>query len=118
MRIIGNKRIPLRGFQAINLFGFVFARRECLPLSAVSINHEKIHTRQMQELAFLPFYVLYILEWLFRSIRLKNFRQAYYAISFEREAYANQGDLAYLKRRRWWAFVKYLQQEEPSSPDK
>jgi hypothetical protein len=26
--------------------------------------------------------------------------------------------LAYLKRRKWWAFVKYLQQEEPSSTDK
>ncbi|OJU52984.1 MAG: hypothetical protein BGN96_17615 [Bacteroidales bacterium 45-6] len=108
MHIIGNKRIPFRGFQAINLFGIVFARRECLPLSAVTINHEKIHTQQMRELAFFPFYLLYVAEWMFKSIRRRSFRQGYLSISFEREAYANQEDLSYLEKRKRWGFVKYM----------
>jgi hypothetical protein len=41
MKIIYNKVIPFKGFKAINLFGFLFARK---PLSESDINHETIHT--------------------------------------------------------------------------
>jgi hypothetical protein len=108
MRTIRNKHIPFRGFQAINLFGLVFVRKEHFPLSETSINHEKIHTRQMQELAFLPFYLFYILEWLIKSTQHRNFRQGYLSISFEREAYSNQENFSYLENRKWWNFVNYL----------
>ena len=47
MKIIYNKIIPFKGFLAINLFGFLFARKK---LTEVNINHEKIHTEQMKEL--------------------------------------------------------------------
>lgn len=40
MKIIYNKLIPFKGFAAINLFGVIFAREECRPLSAMSIRHE------------------------------------------------------------------------------
>lgn len=107
MRILPNSHIPFRGFQAINLCGVIFVRKEHFPLSEASMRHEKIHTRQIQELAFVPFYLLYLAEWLFRSIQQRSFRQGYFAISFEREAYSNQEDPSYLQTRKRWAFVNY-----------
>jgi hypothetical protein len=41
MKIIYNKIIPFVGYKAINLFGFIFARRK---LNSTDINHECIHT--------------------------------------------------------------------------
>lgn len=42
--IIYNNIIPFKGFDAINLFGVIFARKEYGELSDKVINHEKIHT--------------------------------------------------------------------------
>ena len=50
----------------------------------------------------------YVVEWLFRLAQYRDFMKAYAAISFEREAYANQRDLGYLRRRRPYSFLKYL----------
>lgn len=106
MKIIYNRLIPFgRNFLAINLFGVLFAKSPC---DSVTINHEEIHTRQMRELLYLPFYVAYVVEWLFRLAQYRDFMKAYAAISFEREAYANQRDLGYLRRRRPYSFLKYL----------
>ena len=44
----------------------------------------------------------------FRWIQFKDRKKAYYAISFEREAYANEKDLNYLKKRSFWSFFKYV----------
>jgi hypothetical protein len=46
------------------------------------------------------FGVLYVLEWLWHLIRLRDTRAAYRAISFEREAYAHEGEADYLKIRK------------------
>jgi len=54
-----------------------------------------------------PFYVWYILEFMFRWIQFKNRKKAYFAISFEREAYSNEKDLNYLKERSFWKFLIY-----------
>lgn len=100
MKIIYNRFLPFKGFAAINLCGVVFARRECRPLSATTLNHEAIHTAQMRELLYVGFYLCYLVEWLARLFRNGN---AYRNISFEREAYANQLDPDYLMARRRWA---------------
>jgi hypothetical protein len=106
MHIIYNKTIPFgKSFYAINLFGILFAKGPC---DAVTINHESIHTAQIREWAFVPFYLIYIIEWLWRWIQYRDWITAYYNISFEREAYANQTDLSYLKKRRHYASRKYL----------
>jgi hypothetical protein len=61
------------------------------------INHESIHFQQALELGVLPFYVLYVLEWL---LKLPFYgMKAYEAISFEREAYGNDNNLDYLNNR-------------------
>ena len=95
MKVIYNRLLPLRGFTAINLFGIVFARRECRPLSEVTLRHEAIHTRQMRETGYVGFYLIYIAEWLFQLWRLRSAGLAYHAIRFEREAYAYQDEEAY-----------------------
>lgn len=107
MPIVRNKVFPFKGFSAVNVFGIIFVRSEAYPLSATDLHHEQIHTRQMQELAFVPFYMLYLVEWIFRSIRHRSFIQGYYNISFEREAYGNQNNIHYLQHRPHWGFLKY-----------
>lgn len=59
MNIIYNNIIPFKGFLAINLFGVLFVRGTYRDLSATVLNHEKIHTAQMKELWYIPFYVIY-----------------------------------------------------------
>lgn len=105
MKIIENNIIPFKGFAAINIFGVLFVRKGVF-ISERLIRHEMIHTKQIKELGYIFFYVLYLLEWL---LKLPFYgKQAYYAVSFEREAYRNQFDFYYLNNRRLFAFVKYI----------
>ena len=106
MKIIRNKIIPFgKKFYAINLFGILFAKGPC---DRVTLNHERIHTAQMKELAFIGFYILYLIEWVIRLIQYRNYFKAYSNISFEREAYANDRNLNYLSTRRHYSFLEYL----------
>lgn len=91
MKIIYNKIIPFPGFKCINLFGFLFTRSK---LKERDINHEAIHTAQMKELLYIPFYIIYGIEAIFK--KYKN-------ISFEKEAYSNQENFEYLKNRKHYA---------------
>lgn len=95
-----------RGF-CINLFGTIWSR-ETGWIDGFVINHERIHTAQMRELLFVPFYILYVLEWLVRVVQYRNRDRAYRNISFEREAYANGNNLAYLENRPVFSWVRYL----------
>ena len=65
MKIVSNRFVPFPGFKAVNLLGVMFVRRG-FRVTEVDIRHEQIHTRQMLELGVLPFYVLYVVEWLVR----------------------------------------------------
>jgi len=106
IKIIYNTLIPFRGFSAINLFGIVFARKEFKPLNPFAVHHEMIHTGQMKELGYVFFYLWYVVEWL---IKLCFYgKQAYYNISFEREAYIYQDCLGYFTVRKRYSFLKYL----------
>lgn len=103
MIIIRNNIIPFgRDYGAINLFGILFVKPD-MPLTAEVINHERIHTAQMRALLYVPFYIIYIIEWLIRLLQQKNLFRAYMAISFEREAYANSNNLGYLNHRKRFA---------------
>lgn len=66
MRIIRNSYIPFRGFTAMNLLGVLFVRREAAELTPETLNHEKIHSAQMREMLYIPFYIWYLLEWILR----------------------------------------------------
>lgn len=76
--------------------------------NTILINHEKIHLRQQAELLILPFYVLYISEFIIRFIKHRNFKKAYKNISFEKEAYNNDSNPNYLDTRKIWDFIKFI----------
>lgn len=104
MKVIYNNIIPFKGFAAINLFGVVFARKECNPLPGRVLQHEAILTAQMRELGYIGFYVIYLLEWLYRLLRQSwTGEGAYRNISFEREAYRKQNRKTYLTYRKHFA---------------
>ena len=106
MIIIRNRLLPLPQFAAINICGVLFCRPGAR-LTPRLINHERIHTAQIVEMAFLFFYLWYVTEWV---VRLIMRGRAYYNISFEREAYLHEHDFHYLERRRhfaWWKYMKH-----------
>ncbi|WP_298120339.1 hypothetical protein [Flavobacterium sp.] len=108
MILIVFKYLTPRGFRGLTFYPFVFLADKDDKLNKVFINHERIHIRQQIELLILPFYLWYFTEYLLRLIQYKNRKKAYYNISFEREAYANEKDLNYLEQRSFWMFLKYI----------
>ena len=105
MRIIRNNIIPFEGYIAINLFGILFVREEVI-IDAETLNHESIHTAQMKELLYIGFYIWYGIEWIIRLIIDKDSITAYYNIRFEKEAYAHESDINYLKNRKHYNWIK------------
>lgn len=89
-------------YSAAALWPLVIVRemKYCTP---VIIQHEQIHLRQQLELGILPFYLVYFSEYLIYRMRGKSHNDAYLAISFEKEAYAEEGNPNYLKVRKIWA---------------
>lgn len=87
-----------RHVDAMTICGLVLIRPEVAD-DPVLLNHERIHCRQQRRWLYLPFFVAYLIEWLWHLIRLRDAHRAYRAISFEREAYAHQHDLSYTRRK-------------------
>ena len=109
MKIIKNSIIPFKGFLAINLFGILFVREEYSDrLTPEIINHECIHTKQMKELLYIFFYIIYLLEWIFRVLFTNDrfTHNAYRNISFEKEAYTHMNALDYLNKRKLFSMWK------------
>jgi len=110
---IGNYWILGKETDGITLFPFVFLRKsymERMPQWKVDsiINHESIHLKQQAEMGVVFFYVWYFLEFCIRTVLIGNTDAAYRKICFEKEAYANEENLEYIKTRKFWAFLKYL----------
>ncbi len=103
--IIKCRLIP-KGY-CVNLFG-TFWTSDSSWIDRYVMNHERIHTAQQCELLFVPFYILYLIEWTARLIQYRHWKTAYYNISFEREAYAHGRDLDYLPRRKHFSWLHHL----------
>lgn len=82
-------RIKIR---AIAFYPFIFMADEKDRNNIKLINHEKIHLRQQVEMLIIPFYIWYLIEF---------FSRGYWNVSFEKEAYANEKDLQYLKKEKF-----------------
>ncbi len=91
----------------VNLFGTFWAR-DTSWIDKYVVNHERIHTAQQRELLFIPFYIIYLIEWLVKLACFRNCQDAYMSISFEREAYIHGHDLSYLQNRKLFAWTKYI----------
>lgn len=105
--IVTQYLIP-KGYRGLAVFPFVLVKYQQDKSNLFFVNHERIHLRQQLELLILPFFIWYFLEFFWRWIQYENFDLAYRNISFEREAYAKEKDLDYLKRRSFWAFLKFI----------
>lgn len=120
MKIIFNNLIPFKGFHCINIFGVLFVRNEYkeIPILQNTITHETIHTKQMQEMGYIFFYIWYFIEWLIKLIirgikyGCDTFEEcslmAYYSVSLEREAYSRQTEYTYPNKRKHYAWLKFL----------
>lgn len=108
MFLIVTKYLIPKGYRGLTAFPFVFVKYRGDKENPVFINHEKIHLRQQVELLVFPFFIWYFVEYLVRLVQYKNADLAYRNISFEREAYSNESNFQYLKKRSFMRFVKHL----------
>ena len=91
MIIVKNKFIPFSGYSSITIWPFIFTK---VDMEEIELNHENIHGRQQLECLIIPFYIIYLIEAILKG---------YSHICFEKEAYANQDNLNYLKTRKWYS---------------
>lgn len=104
--IVYNSIIPFKGYKLINIFGIIFAKKKA-KITPEDINHELIHTKQIQEMLYIFFYIWYILEFLIRFIWDGfNWKQAYLNMLFEQEAYKYQNNLMYPEYRTHYQWLK------------
>lgn len=108
MFFVVNKYLIPKGFRGLTAYPFVFLKYRIDKENPVFMNHERIHLKQQLELLILPFFIWYFLEYLFLLLQYNNKNHAYRNISFEREAYTNESNMDYLKKRRIFSFWKYL----------
>ncbi|QDW28306.1 hypothetical protein FFJ24_021195 [Pedobacter sp. KBS0701] len=90
------------------IFPFILLKSAKLKNDAEMINHEKIHLRQQLELLILPFYLLYLFNYLINLFKYQNHDQAYRNIVFEKEAYNHDTDLNYLKNGNWYGWIRSI----------
>ena len=114
MILLVNRFLLRKKFNGITLWPFIILRHHRLKEDREFLNHEKIHLRKQLECLIVFFYIWYVLEFFLRWYQYKNRFMAYRNISFEREAYANEKDLDYLKARSFWRFLYYVWTEQPS----
>ena len=107
MIVIVFKYLTPKWVRGITLFPFIVLSEKLDRNDVVLLNHEKIHIRQQLEMLVLPFFVIYLTEFFIGYMKYRNSNLAYRNISFEREAYANEKDLNYLKKRSLWSFLNY-----------
>lgn len=130
MKTVFNDTIPFQGYIAMTVWPYIFVRNSAAKrYTVIASNHEHIHGEQQKEmllvgivlaaigfvfiglwaLLFIPvFFWLYSLEYLFRLCQYRNTKKAYRNISTEREAYAYENDLDYLRRRKHFARLKFI----------
>lgn len=108
MFILVSKYFIPKGYKGLTVFPFIFLKSKNDLNNKEIINHEKIHIRQQVELLIFPFFVWYFVEFAFRFLVFRNWKEAYRNISFEREAYGNEANLDFLGKKKYASFIKYL----------
>ena len=107
------KHLFYKNYVGLSFYPFIILRENHYKNDTILINHERIHLQQQKEMLIIPFYLWYVCEWLCRSMLYLNWYRAYLNISFEREAYANEHNLAYLDTRKRFAFMHYIFRPTP-----
>lgn len=77
--------------EAITLYPFVlFSRDKQSALLRRTIAHECVHVAQIRKVGVIKFYVTYLYEYLRNLAKCRDHNLAYFAISYEQEAFAKQ----------------------------
>lgn len=116
----------------ITIGPFVFSKRSKDDIEQNVRNHETCHSIQWIELACIAgilililqllagisawwylsagvmFYVWYGIEYIVRLVIIRNFKQAYKAVSFEQEAYSSEKDCNYIENRALFSWLKFI----------
>ncbi|HEY0898630.1 MAG TPA: hypothetical protein VGD90_04810 [Sphingobacteriaceae bacterium] len=100
--------VPKLRVDGMALFPFILVRKMHYKTNRMLLNHEKIHLMQQIELGIFPFYFFYLTNYIVNLMRYKSHNLAYRNIVFEKEAYAMETRLDYLKSRPFWAWRKFL----------
>ena len=90
------------------VFPFILIKHPDLKTDAQLIRHEAIHLMQELELLIVPFYILYLINYLVNLIKYRDHEKAYLNIIFEREAYTGEVNTDYLKHRKLWAWLRFI----------
>ena len=64
--ILISKYLVPKGYTGLTIYPFVFLKYRRLKADMTLINHERIHLRQQLELLVIPFYIIYVSEFLIR----------------------------------------------------
>lgn len=72
-----NKLLPFKSFKYFNFFGIMVTRiKDVLKnFTDMAARHEGTHTIQMLEVGILPYYPLYVLEFLIKLIIYRNWQE-------------------------------------------
>ena len=97
---------PFLQVDGMALFPFILVKKSSFKHDVVLIRHETIHLKQAAELLVLPFYILYLLNYVLNRFKYKTHHQAYMNIVFEQEAYRHEHDNTYLRNRRFCAWCR------------
>jgi hypothetical protein len=94
IKIISDTLVP-KGYSGITLFPFIILRKKTIKKISDDklqrlINHETTHFYQQLGLLIIPFYLIYIINYIINLFIYKNHHDAYKNIVFEREAYNNE----------------------------
>jgi len=110
--VFENSKIPVWlsycapiNINAVSFGPFVWCRGKISPTTR---RHETIHFWQQLETLFLLQWVLYGLFYLIGRFTHGNWKTAYYRNPFEVEAYTNQDDKEYIKKRKFCSWVEYI----------
>ena len=90
---------------AINIGPFVWCRGK---LTKTTKRHEAIHFQQQLELLFVIHWILYVIFWMRGLLVYRGGSSAYINSPFEREAYDNERKYTYLRKRKRYAWVSYI----------
>ena len=99
--------MPKIAVNAMAIFPFILLKSTSQKQDLILINHEKIHLQQQLELLIIPFYFLYLLNYLINLFKYKKHYPAYFNIMFEKEAYQAEKHLNYLSKRKWCAWINF-----------
>jgi hypothetical protein len=99
---------PFLKVDGMAVFPFILVKKQSMKQDQVLIRHETIHLRQAAELLVLPFYVLYLANYIVNRFKYNNHHQAYMHIVFEQEAYRQEKNNTYLQTRKLYAWVRYF----------